>query len=376
MKKISFYKFLLITFIVAGIYSCKDQMDLHQEYIKDGEIVYLPKIDSIVSYPGNKRVQLAGYLKNAYNVSNVVVYWNNKADSMIFDYSKTKYIDSMNLIIPNLEEKSYIFEVYTYNEAGDRSIKVPIAGTAYGDNYKSYLAPRTSNGFSFENNELRALWLSANELEVGTTIRYTTTDNVEKTIFLSPTVSSIVLSNRKLGTSFSFQSMYIPEEAAIDTFYTEWTTLPIVYEGKLDKSGWTITGFDSEEPAEGAPNGLASAAIDGNLNTFWHSKWSGGNPGYPHWFSFDLGKEVAVSAIEVFRRQGNGGGQTKHQFLYSTNGTDWSDYGTFAMNKDTNNAQKFSNSANPTARYIKYVALEGPNFYAFLAEINVYTPMN
>lgn len=376
MKKILFYRLILVSLVIAGIYSCKDQMDVHQDFIEDGEIVYLPKFDSIVSYPGENRVQISGLLKNAYNVENIGVYWNNGSDSLIFDYSKTDYIDSLNLIVPDLEERSYIFDVYTYNSDGNRSIGVPIAGTAYGDNYSSFLAPRRNNSFSFENGELYSRWLGANELEVGTIIRYTTNDDVEQSKLLPPDESSIILENRKPGTPVIYQSMYVPEMEAIDTFYTDWVTLTVAYEGKVDKSGWIITGFSTEEPAEGAPNGLASAAIDGDLNTFWHSQWSGGNPGYPHWFSFDMGEEVVISTIEVFRRQGNGGGQTKHQFMYSTNGTDWMDYGTFDMNKDTDDGQKFSNESKPTARYIKYVALEGSNFYAFLGELNVYTPMN
>ena len=378
MKRISFYKFLLITMIFAGIYSCKDMMDFHKEFVKDGEIVYLSKLDSVVSYGGKNRVQLSGYLSNAYNVNKVVVYWNSRADSMFFDYTNATLMDSLNLMIPNLVEKSYIFDIYTLNSAGNRSIKVSIAGTAYGDFYRSNLTPRTSNGFSFDGTILKSLWLTADGLDRGTTINYTTVASGIQSIFLAPELNEIALTDRKTDTPLSYYTVYVPEAGAIDTFRTATKTIPVAYEGKVIKTGWSITGFSTQEPAEGAPNGLASAAIDDKLNTFWHTKWSGGSPGYPHWFSFDMGKEVSVASIEVFRRQGNGGGQTKHQFFYSINGTDWVDYGTFAMNKDTNNGQKFRCStipAVPTARYIKYVALEGGNFYAFLAELNVYTPM-
>ena len=378
MKRISFYKFLLIAVIVAGISSCKDMMDFHKEYIKDGEIIYLAKVDSMVSYSGKNRIQLSGYLNNAYNVNKILVYWNDKADSMIFDFAKTKDRDTLNLIIPNLAEKSYIFDVYTYNAIGNRSIKVSIAGTVYGDLYRANLVPRTSNGFDYNGVKLDALWLTADVLERGTSIRYTTESEGVKTLFLSPDSSRITLTNRKPGTPFSFQSVYVPEKAAIDTFHTAWTTLPVNYLAKIGKAGWSITGFDTQEPAEGAPNGLATAVIDDKLNTFWHSQWNGGNPGYPHWFSIDMGQEVSIASIEVFRRQGNNGGQTKHQFLYSNDGIIWTDYGTFGMDVNTDAGQKFSCLTIPSipkARYIKYVALQGPNFYAFLAEINVYIPM-
>jgi len=145
---------------------------------------------------------------------------------------------------------------------------------------------------------------------------------------------------------------------------------------KVSKKAWTITGFSSEEPGEGGANGLATALIDNNLSTFWHSQWDSDTPPeYPHWFTIDMGAPVTITAIEVFRRQGNGNGQTKHQFFTSSDGKTWNDFGTFAMNATVNAGQKFKSTSTPTARYIKYVALEGPDFYAFLAELNVYTPI-
>ena len=229
MKKISFNKFLLVTLIVAGIYSCKDMMDFHQDYIKNGEIVYLSKLDSMVSYSGKNRIQLSGYLKNAYNVNKVIVYWNNRTDSMLFDYSKRKDLDSLNLMIPNLNEKSYIFDLYTLNDLGNSSIKVSIAGTVYGDIFRSNLAPRTSNGFDFDGKQVKSLWLSSEELERGTQISYTTESSELETVFLSPDSSNIVLPNLKYGTTFSYRSVFVPENTAIDTFLTAWVTNEVKY---------------------------------------------------------------------------------------------------------------------------------------------------
>lgn len=484
MKRISFNKFLLVFFIFAGTYSCKNIMDFHQEFIKNGEIVYLAKLDSVVSYSGKGRVQLSGYLNNAFNVNKIMVYWNNKADSMAFNYAKVKDTDSLNLIIPNLEEKSYIFDIYTVNNVGNRSIKVSVAGTSYGKLYRDNLAPRTSKGFSFDGKILKSIWLAADALEKGTQISYTTESNTTAILFLPKDSTQIVLTNQKYGTSLSYQTVYVPEKTSIDTFYTALTVRPVIYNPyigdfvstgtitdpanttrsilrdklirriddvtsemevgdmasknyylklvvnsdnsvtltpsgstpnldqsvgvnkydpatktftlnysynsaapqvvkevvtrvnmeKVSKTGWSIVGFDSQEPKETAPSGLATATIDDKLNTYWHTQWSGGTPPYPHWFIVDMGKDVTIACIEVFRRQGKSDGQTKHQFLYSSNGTDWTNFGIFAMDPTTNAGQKFRMSTSPTARYIKYVALQGPNYYANLAEINVYTP--
>ena len=54
--------------------------------------------------------------------------------------------------------------------------------------------------------------------------------------------------------------------------------------------------WDSQElTGESRPNGLARAALDGNPNTFWHTKWSGGSDQPPHFIVVDLG---AVKTIE------------------------------------------------------------------------------
>ncbi|MBC9796367.1 DUF4998 domain-containing protein [Sinomicrobium weinanense] len=145
---------------------------------------------------------------------------------------------------------------------------------------------------------------------------------------------------------------------------------------KLDKSSWTVYDFSSEEPAEGTEtypdNGKAMAVIDDNPDTFWHSAWENGTPEYPHYVVIDMGAEKTIGSFEVFRRQGNDNGQTRHQFLVSSDGENWTDAGTFDMDPGTDEGQNYTIMSNPTARYFKYVAIEGPDHYAFLAEIHVY----
>ncbi len=372
MKRILFYKYLLVVLTLAGVYSCKDMMEFHQEYIKNGETVYLTKMDSLVTYSGKNRIQISGFLSNAYNVNKIRVFWNDKADSMTFDYSKINDMDSLNLIISNLPEKSYIFDIYTINDLGNRSIKVSVAGTAYGEFFQSTMSDRMiENNFAFSlDGLLKINWMGTVDNSIGCELKYMDTEGEEVTKIIPNSENTTELTD--VASDLKYRTLFLPEPSSIDTFYTEYKPIEVIVEEKLSNEGWSITGFDTEEPAEGAPNGLASAAIDGNLGTFWHTQWNGGNPGYPHWFSVDLGQEVTLSSFEVFRRQGDGRGQTRNQFLYSMNGTDWEVFGTFDMDPYTDAGQKYSSLEFPKARYIKYVATEGQNFFAFVSELNVY----
>ena len=71
---------------------------------------------------------------------------------------------------------------------------------------------------------------------------------------------------------------------------------------KLDRTGWTVTASTEEASGEGAGNGVASCIVDNNLNTFWHSKWQGGEAGYPHWFMIDMKSSKSFDAFEYVSR--------------------------------------------------------------------------
>ncbi len=143
-------------------------------------------------------------------------------------------------------------------------------------------------------------------------------------------------------------------------------------ETAISKTGWSVVGYSSQEPAEGAPNGYVTAVFDDDVSTYWHSQWSEAQPGYPHWFIIDIGKEVTISRFECYRRQDDDRGQTECQFLTSRDGITWEDQGTYDFDSSTNDAQSYRMTSNPQARYFKYVATAGPNFYAFLGEITVF----
>ncbi|RYZ57505.1 MAG: hypothetical protein EOO14_10900, partial [Chitinophagaceae bacterium] len=69
-------------------------------------------------------------------------------------------------------------------------------------------------------------------------------------------------------------------------------------------TGWTIHSFSSEEAGgEGPVNGYARAIVDGNVNTFWHSRWSAGGFTAPHWIVFDMGAVQPVDGFVFTQRQ-------------------------------------------------------------------------
>lgn len=148
-------------------------------------------------------------------------------------------------------------------------------------------------------------------------------------------------------------------------------TISVLNIGKLPNVKWKITDYSSysaESPGDGRPE----AAIDGDLSTYWHSQWSDPIPAWPHWFAVDMGEVHVISSFVCYRRSGDARGQIKNRFWTSLDGANWDDQGEFAFNSETDDGQTFPMNNYPMARYFKYEATEGPNAWAFLAEIEVY----
>lgn len=108
----------------------------------------------------------------------------------------------------------------------------------------------------------------------------------------------------------------------------------LIKEGnKVDKSAWSIVSATTEEPTgEGVGNGKAIHLIDGNNETFWHSKWSGGNTPLPYEIVIDMKQNVHVAQIELLPRgRGSNNPLQLVRFEGSMDNSKWENLGSFAF---------------------------------------------
>ena len=227
MKKIKIFSIIGFVALMLVLFSCESMTDNYQQYIKDGEIIYTTKLDSVKAFAGNHRVLISGILKEAFSVKQVVVYWNDFTDSLVVDYIRENDVDTVNILVENLEEKSYEFDIYTSDGEGHRSVKVVVFGTAYGERYQESLYPRTVNTYKMEGEDTVAVrWLPADELETLTELIYTDSTGMEVTVNVPKIFSTTFLVNYRHGVTY--RSWYLPEETAIDSFPTDWTVQEVM----------------------------------------------------------------------------------------------------------------------------------------------------
>ncbi|MFQ4147866.1 discoidin domain-containing protein [Arthrobacter sp. LAPM80] len=137
----------------------------------------------------------------------------------------------------------------------------------------------------------------------------------------------------------------------------------------------TIASVSSEElTGETAPNGPAAALLDGNPDTFWHTKWSGTPGAFPHSVVFNLGKSYQITGFEYTQRQNATNGKIKDYEIFVSDSL--TDFGTkVASGSFTGVAerQRIVIAGNKAGRYVKLVGLNSiaGNAFGGGAEVNI-----
>ncbi len=337
MKKI--YSLLACCACAFGIASCDDMMDVHKEYIESGEIIYAPKADSIAFKAGKGRIEFYCRVYKAVNVESVNLYWNDRADSLVtplnFQPDENGY-DEITVTIPDLEEKSYTFEVQLVDKFGHRSLTTTDFGTSYGENYRAGLNDRRIKEVNLTGTAEGVMgqidWYTGAEGLVANEISYMQSNGTRDTIRVEAGESMVKLPGAKPGSKISYRSVYIPEENSIDEFYTEWVTaeeesFPSEY--LMYRGGWKVLAASDADASDGQGK---DAIIDGNTGTYWHSNWHGTTT-WPHWLiiEMDNNEGVDISKMELLRRNSNNDIKTVEVYLGPTpeaDATDWTLIGT------------------------------------------------
>ncbi len=368
MKRTSSY--LMLLFITIGTFlSCKKMDSTYRKYIVPGGITYTGKAVAPIANSGHNRIKISWLKGSDPNVVKTRIFWNNYTDSV--EINILPGVDTMSTIINNLPEKSYSFFIKTYDAKGNSSVPEEILGNVYGDNYQASLLSRPIvSSIMDAQGRLDIEWGDA-DLSNGAyamEVAYTDTLGQQSVHRFAIDQSSTILSDYKGDSTFKFRTVYLPDSSSIDTFYTAFIIRAA--SRKIDKSTWIATA-DSYTPTRLLPSGPPKCAIDGNINTFWHSLYPSTTVIYPHWLAINMKQVINVSNVELTYRQNVFTSFTDFMIQGSLDGVNWTTYGSFNFLL-LNDPQRYSIPNSPMMQYIRIYMTKGPNAYANLAELSVY----
>ena len=216
------YILVSLAVILALTVSCTKMNDFHDEYLRNGPIIYVGRVDSMKVFPGKERVQVNYWITDP-RAKELCFYWNNRKDSAKFSVPAHDPSEMQTLLVDPVAEGDYTFQVFSYDGKGHRSIRFEQAFSSYGEVYASTLNTRSVASVTVGDGAVSVKWGSSfSTLEVGIEVRYTGMDGVEKTLFV-PTEelkAATVIEDADLGRSLTYRTAYKPSEDAIDVFYS------------------------------------------------------------------------------------------------------------------------------------------------------------
>lgn len=163
------------------------------------------------------------------------------------------------------------------------------------------------------------------------------------------------------GTSCKFE---YHERLDINFVTGEWRETP-TDKYFVDKTDWQVIDYSSQETS--SENSPAKNAIDGNVDTKWHTQYSGNCASAPHYITIDMGRDHIIKGfLATPRMDGDTNGLIrKYQFLVSQDGKKW----TIASSGDWLPYCTEMLFNKRTCRYVKLICKEGT--YASLAELDI-----
>ncbi|MDR1222410.1 MAG: discoidin domain-containing protein, partial [Tannerella sp.] len=238
--------------------------DLHEGYMTDGEIIYAAKVDSARVYPGKNRAILDVGI-SSQRIETLRIYWNDSADSA--DIAINNQVGVFSKPLANMEEKDHIFYLVGLDRFGNRSLPFEASGTVYGDRFQNSLSNRTIQTIAAEDGVLSIGWGGSPDNAVYCELIYTDKQEQERTLFVPASENSTSIADWSAG--LRYRTSFLPDPAAIDTFYTDWRTVSNI-PFKYSRAGWTVESRNGNHDW-GAYGGSPALLLDGDRNTGWHS---------------------------------------------------------------------------------------------------------
>lgn len=362
--KLSNVYVICIVLLVFFTQSCSKMNDLHQPYLDEGEIVYTAKVDSVAPGIGKNRIQLEISVLSQ-RIKTVRIFWNNYEDSI--DVAIDNKTGVFTKLLTNMAEKSYIFQLVSFDQFGNKSLPLEFVGKVYGDVYESSLVSRSSKIVSSKAG-LVLSFSSAPEGNVATVVTYTNTTGNLTSISVPAAENSLIISDNSLDSEITLSSTYGAVNG-IDMFNSSSYSFSGPY--KFDVKDLSVISYSTQHSA--GENAVANI-ISGRSDVRWHSRAGGSS--YPHFAIIDMGAERTITKFGVWRSIFDGGGDNRApdqiQFLISLDNVTWTDLGIFPFNRFINGEQFFPLPSSVQARYFKFVAVSGPENNMVLGGINVY----
>lgn len=370
MKKHLIYRSMFYLLLGALTASCSKMDATYKPFVVPNGISYIGKADSVHVYSGRNRVKITWLRGTDPKATGAVIYWNNKADSIAFPLTAEDPNDTVSIIIDDLPEGSYTFNIYTLDNTGHTSIRVDVLGTSYDSLYESALLIRPVDSVTAGGRDATIKWLTADQTSIGSELDYTDSTGKKHHLIVSSDSVTTVLKDYKFGTFFTYRTLYKPDSLAIDTFYTPFDSMLVEPPPPppAENVNLALHKTIADKSSDGS-KGRATELLDGDQSTFWQPLSADRRDDSKVWVVIDLGEAAAFNELTQYWTTGSGHIDA-YYILYSADNSVWDTAYKSASGPDAGDNK--ATFPTVTARYVKLVLHFADDGNVNIAEVGIY----
>lgn len=290
MQKYPVCSLLLPVLLAVLFISCSKMDATFKDYVVPNGITYVGRADSINVHPGRGRIKITWLRGTDPKTTQGVIYWNNKADSLVFPITQKNPKDTVSVMLTNMPENTYTFNIYTMDNDKNRSIRVDVQGTVYNTVYESVILSRPIGTVVIAGDDVTLNWLAGDTASFRTEINYVDIAGVDRRTYIAANESSILLEDVQEGSSVTFRSLYKPSPLSLDTFYTAYASRAL--------------NMAIAKPVKQS-SATATTLVDGSLTTFWQPAAADRTDDKKVWVTVDLRAPKAFNQVKHFWTVGN-----------------------------------------------------------------------
>jgi hypothetical protein len=216
----------------------------------------------------------------------------------------------------------------------------------YGPKYQSQLLNRMILGAEAQNNDVTLTWAGAtSNNELGINVSYTSTSgNAVTERFKSSDLSSTLIHDVRLTEPMTWQTLYLPDPFAIDTFYVDPQKIGIqsIVNVTLNKP---VTHSDADPAAN-----TGQMAVDG-VKSGNETRWVSNVSNAEHWIEIDLQGVYAINAFKIWRDLSNAAQRTKQFRLQADVDGEWVNIVTEDNNESAEYYKEFTSISTGKVRF-------------------------
>jgi hypothetical protein len=281
-----------IVYLSMGAISCNNTTGYYKQYAGKKEINYPQKVDTVIAKSGINSVLLKLPKPVDPLVTKVGIFWNLKRDSVKAKFPSDS--DTLRIGLDSFEinglKKHYTFDVFTYNNTGDRSV-----GTEVGvDIYGKEAAPGKFTNIKVQNipggAQLFYTLSKTNNLEYVKAVYYTKA-NGKKVVKANRNKKSLTVKGFTDTKAHKIR-LYAVSTVGFQSKSDTVTIHPFIL---FDRTGWKIHSVDSQQ------GGIFKVTniLDGDPGTIWATEFSPAPSPTPHYVSVDMGENYLVHGLQI-----------------------------------------------------------------------------